>query len=503
MFRWKSILSFIFYLILILFLSEMLYLVSKEAHHPEAFNLIVKPTEYNDSHLKSAKEQLLYRATVQPFNIPALIIFVLAIFHTLFAHNFNILSDKLRERRIREKREVIDSFGVEMLRFMGEVEVIFGIWVIPLAVTLSFYYDWATAINYLNNLEYREPLFVVVIMTITSTKPIVKLSEDCLYYLAKLGGGTVRAWWWTILTVGPLAGSLITEPGAMTLSALMLSNHIYRYKPSPSLAYATLGLLFVNISVGGIFTSFAAPPVLMVSAPWGWDTEFMMKTFGWKAAIGIFLANGLYYSLFKEDLKRLEKKRIIHHAEEEKQLEQDKKIPFWITLTSITFLAWTVVHNHYPVIFIGSFLLFLGFQMATLYYQTNLQLRTPILVGFFLGGLIVHGNLQGWWIGPILGHTSEGLLMTLSASLTAFTDNAEITFLASLITSFSDSMKYTILAGAVTGGGLTVIANAPNPLGQALLSRHFYQGISTSGLFLAAIGPTLIMFSIFWFFRPA
>lgn len=500
--RWKSILSFVFYLLLTLFLSDMLYLVSKETQHHEEFNLIVKPNDYHDQHLASAGEQLAYRAAIQPFNIPALIIFICAIFHTLFAHNFNLLSEKLRKKRLSENREVVDSFGVEMLRFMGEVEVIFGIWVIPLALTLSFYYDWATTINYLNSLEYREPLFVVVIMTITSTKPIVKLTEDCLFYIAKLGGGTVRAWWWTILTIGPLAGSLITEPGAMTLSALMLSNHFYRYKPSPSLAYGTLGLLFVNISVGGVFTSFAAPPVLMVSGPWVWDTQFMMMTFGWKAALGIILSNGLYYTLFKDDLKLLEKKRISLLSIEEKECERERKIPFWITLINLTFMAWTVVHGHYPVIFIGSFLLFLGFQRATLYYQTNLQLRTPILVGFFLAGLIVHGNLQGWWIGPILGHTSEGLLMTLSASLTAFTDNAEITFLASLIPSFSESMKYAVVAGAVTGGGLTVIANAPNPLGQALLSKHFHQGVSTGGLFLSALTPTLIMLTIFWVCRP-
>jgi Putative Na+/H+ antiporter len=502
--RWKSVLSFLSYLLLVVVLTEVLYLVSQETTHGEsAYNLIVKPTEYNDADLTTAREQLRSRAAIQPFNIPALIIFICAIVHTLFSHKFNLLSEKLRNRNLEQNKEIVDSFGVEILRFMGEVEVIFGIWIIPLMTVMTFYYDWGTAIHYLNSLDYTEPLFVVVIMTITSTKPVIRLAEDCLYYISKLGGGNVRSWWWTILTVGPLAGSFITEPGAMTISALMLSNHFYRYKPEQTFAYATIGLLFVNISVGGVFTSFAAPPVLMVSSAWGWDTSFMMTNFGWKAVIGILCANTLYYFIFRKNLERLEEKRQLHIKEEVKQEECEKKIPFWITLVNLVFLAWTVVHGHFPVVFIGTFLLFLGFQRATLPYQTNLQLRTPILVGFFLAGLIVHGNLQGWWIAPILGHVNENVLMVLSATMTAFTDNAEITFLATLIPNFTDTMKYAVVAGAVTGGGLTVIANAPNPLGQALLGKHFHQGVSTGGLFLAALTPTFIMLVMFWVFRPA
>ncbi|MEM1282961.1 MAG: putative Na+/H+ antiporter [Chlamydiota bacterium] len=501
--RWKSVIIFICYLLLIAALSEMLYLASQETSHYEStHNLIVKPTEYNDTNLQSAREQLEYRIAIQPFNIPAFAIFACAIFHTLFSHNFNLLSEKLRLRNLKQNKEIVDSFGVEILRFMGEVEVIFGIWVIPLALTMTSYFDWATTINYLNTLDYTEPLFVVVVMTITSTKPVVQLAEDCLHYIARLGGGNVRSWWWTILTVGPLAGSLITEPGAMTISALMLSNHFYRYRPDPKFAYATLGLLFVNVSVGGVFTSFAAPPVLMVSGPWEWNTSFMMTNFGWKAGLGILCANALYYLIFRQALEKLEANRQLHIKEEVKQEERDRKTPFWITLVNLVFLAWTVVHGHFPVIFIGSFMLFLGFQRATLPYQTNLQLRTPILVGFFLAGLIVHGNLQGWWISPILGHVNDSVLMILSTTLTAFTDNAEITFLASLIPNFTDAMKYAVVAGAVTGGGLTVIANAPNPLGQALLSKHFHQGVSTGGLFLAAITPTIIMAAMFWIFKP-
>lgn len=499
--KYKPLLTFLFYLILVTVLGNLLYFASEETSHDPTYRLILNPSEYNDSGMSSTWEKLSYRFQVQPFNLIALIVFVCAIIHTLISHQFNILSSKLRKRNIDQKKEIIDSFGVEMLHFMGEVEVIFGIWVIPLMVFMSLMYDWSTAISYLSARNYIEPLFVIVIMAIASTRPIVRLTEDCLKFIAKFGKESVTAWWWTVLTIGPLAGSFITEPGAMTLSALILSRHFYRYHPRPKFAYATLGLLFTNISVGGVFTSFAAPPVLMVSQKWEWDTSYMMQHFGWKAVMGILIANTLYFFLFRTELRRMEEFRLDNISKETKALESEQKIPFWITLVNIVFLAWMVVHNHYPVIFLGSFLLFLGFQQVTATYQSDLNLRMPLLVGFFLAGLIVHGSLQGWWISPLIGDASENVLMLLSVTLTAFTDNAQITFLATLIPDFSEVMKYAVVAGAVTGGGLTVIANAPNPLGQALLGKHFSNGVSTGGLFLAALTPTIIMAASFWLFK--
>jgi hypothetical protein len=62
-------------------------------------------------------------------------------------------------------------------------------------------------------------------------------------------------------------------------------------------------------------------------------------------------------------------------------------------------------------------------------------------------------------------------------------------------------LKYARVAGAVSGGGLTVIANAPNPAGIGILqtSKAFgADGISTFGLFLGALIPTLIAIVFFW-----
>ena len=65
--------------------------------------------------------------------------------------------------------------------------------------------------------------------------------------------------------------------------------------------------------------------------------------------------------------------------------------------------------------------------------------------------------------------------------------------LASLIVGISDEAKYSLVAGAVAGGGLTVIANAPNPAGVAILRPKFEDGaIHPLGLLVAALPPTAV-----------
>jgi hypothetical protein len=54
------------------------------------------------------------------------------------------------------------------------------------------------------------------------------------------------------------------------------------------------------------------------------------------------------------------------------------------------------------------------------------------------------------------------------------------------------------VAGAVAGGGLTVIANAPNPAGLALLKRGFAdESVGAGGLLLGAAGPTMVAAAAF------
>jgi hypothetical protein len=452
-------------------------------------------------------DTLSARLAIEPFNAIATAIFVMAILHTLSASWFARLAHRVQRRHDascrQDGRPRTPSVLAESLHFLGEVEVVFGLWAAVLLVALVAGKGWRVASHYLNDeVNYTEPMFVVVIMTLASTRPIVTVAESWLGRLARVGGCTPGAWWLSILTIGPLLGSFITEPAAMTICALLLSRQFFDLNPSPRLKYATLGLLFVNVSIGGTLTHFAAPPVLIVARPWGWDTAFMLGHFGWRAASAIAIGTSMYYLIFRREFAALARSA---SAPDAFQPSDDVSpggfkllpVPPWVTLAHALFIAWTVLTAHEPALFVGGFLFFLGFAKATGAFQSQIELRSPLLVGFFLAGLVIHGGLQGWWIAPVLSGLSARPLFFSATVLTAFNDNALITYLATLVPSLDESLKIAVVAGAVTGGGLTVIANAPNPAGQAILSRFFGGAISPAQLFLGALIPTLIACVIF------
>jgi len=453
------------------------------------------------------------RAAADPFNVAATLIFFLAICHTFAAGKLNKLAHKyehlhdeaLKKRGPRDAEhpggEPEVSFRATLFHFLGEVEAIFGIWVIVLAGVASYYHSWLDFELYLSkDRNFTEPLFVVVIMAIAASRPVLRFAENLMSRAASLGKGTPAAWWLSVLIIAPLLGSFITEPAAMTIGAMLLAKKFYRFNPPPQLAYATLGLLFVNISVGGTLTHFAAPPVLMVAATWEWDTLFMLEHFGWKAIVGIVISSVLYFLFFKKALFRIAdmsdevEDGILHSATWQ---ERETPIPAWVTAVHLAFVGWTVYTAHYPVLFIGGFLFFLAFVMATRHHQNAISMRSPMLVGFFLAGLVIHGGCQAWWIAPVIMALPDQALMFGSTILTAFNDNAAITYLAAQVEGISPTAKYAVVAGAVTGGGLTVIANAPNPAGQSILSRFFKNGISPLGLALGALIPTIILYLCF------
>jgi hypothetical protein len=433
------------------------------------------------------------RAAAVPFNRVATGIFLIAIVHTLFAQRFAALAHRMEERHAERARaagqEPQASFHAEVFHFFGEVEVVFGLWAVVLLLAIVRYYGWATAQDYLGHgVNYTEALFVVVIMTLASTRPILVLAEGMLRRIAGLGRGTPAAWWLTILTVSPLLGSVITEPAAMTIGALLLSQQFYALQPSRKLAYATLGLLFVNVSVGGTLTHFAAPPVLMVARPWGWDTGYMLSAFGPSAVLTIVTSSALYFLFFRRELLQLEAPPAA---------AAPVRVPAGVILVHVAFMAWTVLNSHYPPLFVGGFLFFLGFARATSPHQGPIDLKPPLLVGFFLAALVTHGTLQAWWIEPVLRSLGERPLFLGALALTAVNDNALITYLATLVPSLGAALKFAVVAGAVSGGGLTVIANAPNPAGQAILGHHFKDGISPLGLLAGALLPTAVAALVF------
>jgi Putative Na+/H+ antiporter len=451
---------------------------------------------------------LAERVRTDPFNLVATVIFLLAIIHTFLTPKFRHWAHRAEARHAagkasrpppldEEGNEIPEvSFAGQVLHFFGEVEAVFGIWAVILAIALVIAKGRGVALEYFGReVNFTEPMFVMVIMALASTRPMLRLAERCLHLFAIVGGATVGAWWVSILIVGPLFGSFISEPGAMTISALLLARQFYHYRPSLRLSYGTIGLLFVNVSVGGTLTQFAAPPMVMAAGPWHWNMSYMLTHFGWRAAIGIVASTSLYYFYFRKEFAVLNAR----HLEMGRAQTQGggAYIPPWIFVVQVAFMAFVVSVAHYPALFLGAFLFFLAFAQATAHYQRRLDLRPPLLVAFFLCGLVVHGGLQSWWLQPVLTSLGRVPIFIGATILTSFNDNAAITYLATLVPGFTAAFKYAVVAGAVTGGGLTVIANAPNPAGQTILQRFFPEGVSPAGLFAAAFVPTLVMAAAF------
>jgi hypothetical protein len=377
-------------------------------------------------------------------------------------------------------------------RLLSEVEVVFGLWAAILIVLMISRVGTGDALAYLESRDFTEPAFVFVIMVIAASKPVIDFAGAFLRFVAtRLPFNLSIAYYGTLLSLGPLLGSFITEPAAMTLTALLLRDRFLSRGAPPGFLYATVGVLFVNISIGGALTPYAAPPVLMVAERWGFDLPLMLQTFGWKAALAVLINAAAVTYLSRGYLKSLPQP-----SASTARLET----PSWVILTHLAFLASVVIFNHHPTVFAALFLFFLGFTEAYERYQSPLILREGLLVAFFLAGLVVIGGQQQWWLQPLLSEMNPNILFVGTTLLTAITDNAALTYLGSLIEGPSAEFKYALVAGAITGGGLTVIANAPNPAGYAILKDSFEGSrIGAAGLLAAAALPTCVAAAAFMF----
>lgn len=416
-----------------------------------------------------------------PIQFLAAALFAIALLHTFMAKFFETLAH-------RSPRHA------GLLHLFGEVEIVFGIWATVLVVVMALVVGGAEAIEYAETRHYTEPLFVFVVMVVAASRPVLEFVGDLMRSIARVAPvRTTLAQVWLGLAVVPLIGSFITEPAAMTLAALMLAPLIFRAGIPEPVKYAALGVLFVNISIGGTLTSYAAPPVLMVATAWNWDTAFMAANFGWKAALAVVVnATAVSFVLSKH----------VDNRDPAADAADDREpVPFIVSAIHLAFLAAVVVFAHHPVIFLGLFLFFLGYTQAYERHQNPLILKEGLLVGFFLAGLVVLGGMQQWWLQPIISNLAPLALFFGALGLTAITDNAALTYLGSLIEGMSDEAKYMLVAGAVAGGGLTVIANAPNPAGVALLRKGFNdQSIGAGGLLLGALPPTVVAAAFFLVF---
>lgn len=412
-------------------------------------------------------------AAVSAPEIIAAAIFAIAVLHTFSTKFFAHLAH-------------IQPRHAGLWHLLGEVEVVFGFWAFVLIAALFWLSGKTAAVDYLEARNFTEPMFVFVIMVIAASRPILNTVIAIVRLIASMiPVNRAVAVFFLCLSFVPLLGSFITEPAAMTLAALMLRDSFFQQHLSKRLKYATIGLLFVNISIGGTMTNFAAPPVLMVAAKWQWDSVFMFSHFGWKAAFAVLFNAAVLTWFFRHEIAT--KGKVSTGA------DSQTFMPKTVAGIHIVFLIGVVVFAHHAAVFMGLFLFFLGYTEAYKQYQDRLILREGLLVAFFLAGLVVLGGLQQWWLQSALTGVEPTVLYFLATALTAVTDNAALTYLASLVEGVSDEFKYAIVAGAVTGGGLTIIANAPNPAGVAILKSSFDdESVSPLGLFLAALPPTFV-----------
>jgi hypothetical protein len=409
--------------------------------------------------------------------IAAVTIFLTALLHTFSTHYFQLLAHAQPNH-------------AGLWHLLGEVEVVFGFWAAVLLVCLVTLSGAGHTLRYLESRNFTEPAFVFVIMVIAASRPIIDLAGALLHFISRaLPLERPVAYYFTLLSIGPLLGSFITEPAAMTLAALLLRQRFFGRNAPRSFKYATVGVLFVNVSIGGTLTPYAAPPVLMVADKWGLDLASTLSMFGWKAALAVVVnaaAAALTYRTF------LGQQRTISPT------LAKLAAPPWVIAVHVAFLAAVVVLSHHAIVFVALFLFFLGFTEAYPRYQSRLMIREGLMVAFFLAGLVVLGGQQTWWLQPLLSDMAPTTLYFGATLLTAITDNAALTYLGSLVDGVSEAFKYSMVAGAVTGGGLTVIANAPNPAGYAILKDSFEDGsIGALGLLAAATPPTLVAIAAF------
>jgi len=399
--------------------------------------------------------------------------FGIALVHSFLVKQIEHLGHSLRQ----------DSVLANILELLGEIEVVFGFWAGAWLVFAMLISSQEEVLHYLESLNFTEPSFVLVILTIASTRPIMQIADRLIRGFSRilpLKPG-IRTYI-SVLVIGPLLGSLITEPAAMTVTALILKEQFFDRKISDRLKYATLGLLFVNVSIGGTLTPYAAPPILMVARTWDWDLTFMLTHFGWKSALAIVTSTSLTAAIFSKELSKISPTQM-----------KPNKTPYWLTIAHLAVLACVVLTSHHSVLFMGLFLFFLGLTSVTPEFQDELRIREGLMVAFFLSGLVVLGGLQRWWLEPLLTRLDSTWLFLGATGLTAITDNAALTYLGSQVPRLTDPLKYSLVAGAVAGGGLTVIANAPNPVGFGILRSTFGEdGINPLWLLLAATPATLI-----------
>src|ERR1700722_831941 len=143
----------------------------------DASPFIFNVEDYNDQGIASIWEKLKERVEIQPINLFFLVIFIIAIVHSFFSHRLMRMSKA--ENRIIEQIGIANPLSTpkkvsstrkirfwELLYFFSEIEIIFGLWCIPVLIAITYRYGWESTFDYLNREKYQESLFIVVAMAV-------------------------------------------------------------------------------------------------------------------------------------------------------------------------------------------------------------------------------------------------------------------------------------------------------------------------------------------------
>ncbi len=383
----------------------------------------------------------------------------------------------------------------ELYRFVSKVEIVFVLWAVPLFFWFLYTEGYRVTMAYFNSRNYNSAMFIVVIFLLLESRPIVYFAERLLSSIARIGKTSPKSWWWTLMIATPLLTFLLKESGAMIIGATLLVRHFYAFSPSSRFAYATLGLLFSNISIGGLSSSISSRAMFVILPSLKWGHKFVFQYFAWKATLAILVSTTVCYLIFRKEFDTFPTTVLNRDFKGE-------RVPWWIICIHII-LVWIVVWSRYTPLFIVAILLFyIGFQRFTIFYQSPLNIPKACLVGLFYAGMVIFGDLQEWWVLGIMHGMSDFGYMISSYMLSIFLDNALVNYLVHNLPVATDCYLYLVITGCMAAGGLTLLANMPNIIGYLLLRPAFRDSsISQGKLFLAALGPSFISLIVFWIFK--
>lgn len=431
-----------------------------------------------------------------PLQIGALACFILSIVHIFMIPVFARLYRNYQNKRIAFPEDWKRFLWLgEWYRLMSTIELVFLLWSVPLFFWFLYTEGYKGTMAYLNTRNYTFSMFIIVMWLLLGSKPISYAVEHAFAKIANIGRQSPKSWWLTVMFVAPLSTIFLRETGAIIIATTLLAKYFYDLSPSTRFSYATMGLLFSNVSIGGLLTTSSSRSLSMILRTLRWDNYEVMTHFGWKALLAICLSTTVYYYLFRREFHHFPRK--IEHI-----INAGRKIPIWIICVHIAMAFAAMRFRSAPVLMGGVCIFYVFFHRLTVFYQNKIDFWKVCCLGVFFIGMSFVGGLQEWWILKLVKNSSDFGYMWAAYILSIFLDNVLVNLMMHDLPVVTDCYLYLVVAGCMSAGGLTLIANTPNIVSFATL-RPFFQKPSFSfwKLFLASLFPSVLALMLFWLLR--